>query len=268
NTFTRANLYLSAIDRPVLRGNRFVDGKGLGFGYAPGSPVWLGQIADLSEVEANRASGTAPQRVLQFASSGVRGTWTLGPASVAVYVLADVTVESGGTMQVLDGALLKNAGDVRVLAGGTLTATGARVTAVGDDSVGGNSDGDNGSSSWPGFDVLSGAAATISGSTFTRAAVALDVNGDWFTAGGDADVSATGSQFSENAFDIANGPKDEVGAVDAGGSFALLISTHEHGCTRPAPNQDFYTRTLVDVEGTGRQDDPPCKPGYVESDSH
>ncbi len=272
NTFTRSTLSLQTLDAPVVQGNTFIDGAPMGYGYLSASPVYVGGVADLSGITANTATGTPAQRTFAFSSSHVRTAWTLAPATGHLHSFNNVTIDAGATLTVPSGAVLKNTGSLIVAKGGTLTARAARFTSLGDDTVGGDTDPSDAHPSWPGIDVQLGATLSATGSTFTNASIAIEANINWaIDPSPYATVTVGGSgTFAGNGFDITNGPKDRLGgaAVDAGGSGASIVSSHQHLCVPPPlTTLPVVSIPIWDVEGDGRIDGM-CLPTYTEVKGH
>jgi len=174
-------------------------------------------------------------------------------------VLANVTVDGGGTLTATPGSVMKNVGTLVVESGGMLRATGASFTGLP-------------GFSYHGLSARAGATVEIGGSTLSGATVGLEANPDWLSGRTYAAVSVLDSTFSGNGTDISNGFKDVPwgAAVNAARSSALSISSHSHLCM-PPPNSGLplITRTLYDVEGiAGRVDSLPCPITYTELDGH
>ena len=258
NRFERSTVVLGNLKRPVVRDNAFVDGKGVGYGYVVDAPFYASQIANLSGIGANTATGTRPgQKVMAISTSSVTGAWTLRPG--VSYALDDVTVAAGGSLVALSGTSMRNTGPVTVVAGGTLTMSGTSVRS--------GRDGDQ----WPGFTLMAGSTTSITDSTISGAVVAIDAAPDWFVNGG-ADVTVATSSFSGNGFDIRNGLSDYPGnnVVDASSSTVPKGSIHVHTCEPPTvdPPLSPYSRRIADVVSRGVADDPECLPGYTEVKGH
>ena len=210
STFTRARLELRETAKPLLQDNTFVDGGDLE--TTRRYPVFMYSIGDLADVRRNTTTGTGRDRVIDIVASTVATSWTVDPASYSVYSLYEVTVVGDATLAIVSGAILKNSGAISVSNGGTATIDGATLTALGDDSVAGDSNGESGSESWPGINAALGSTVAITGSDLKHADIGIETNQY-------ADVSANGSTFTANSWDISTGYKDSPGgsAVDAHG---------------------------------------------------
>jgi hypothetical protein len=158
--------------------------------------------------------------------------------------------------------LVKSSGGLTILNGGTATIRNAKLTSSDDDSIGGDT---GNAAGWSGIDAKIGSTLSIDSSLLKNASVAIQSNGY-------ADVSATGSTFNGNAWDIMTTYKDLPGnsAVDAHGSSVHppLVSVHEHVCSTPPGVEPVivFAITIYDVEYG--PEDGTCPPLWVESKPH
>ncbi len=274
NSFVRTPLWLQSLSAPVVQDNTFADSQ-LSDGSAT-QPLLVDKVGDLAGIHSNTATGGAVQRTFYIMQSTVASSWTVDPANNGVYRLDGVTVADGATMTVSSDAVLKNSGDasLTVSKGGTLKATDATFTSYGDDSVEGDSDGDDGPGTWSGIDAELGSTVTISGSLLKNASIAIDANSGWETSTTPyADVTVTGSTFEGNGFDIENGYKDwpligKPVTVIGSAVNPALVSFHWHTCVPPPTDPPLPTVEIKiwDVEW-GVPDDT-CPPDYTERKNH
>jgi hypothetical protein len=277
NVLVGSQVDVAGVAAPVVRSNRFV---------GTASPLNVIGVGDLAGVGANSASGSPIQRVFTVSSSTVASSWTVDPATSAIYQLQNLTIADGGTLTASAGAIVKGADTgltIDVENGGVLNASNTTFTSAADDSAGGdtNDDGnDSAPGSWSGIRAEFGSTITIDGGALTHALIGIDANPgqevDLLTPF--ASVQATNMHFSANDFDIRNGYKDweHVGkAVDATGSSVdpALVSSHEHLCiptVETDPPLPVIPIKIWDVKfGLLSFGDEKCPPvDYVEEKAH
>ena len=69
STLTRSSVAVQLVLSPVVRANNFVDGAGVGFGFATQSPFYAGSVTDRSQITDNTEPAHPRRRLLSPTST-------------------------------------------------------------------------------------------------------------------------------------------------------------------------------------------------------
>ncbi len=171
NAYTASPVALNAQNAPVVSANTF---------SATPFPLSISSVTNLVSITGNKASGTPVQRVFKVFGSTVANTWTIDPASSAIYQIDLVRINRGATLTVRAGAIVKTGLVDSFDVYGTLRVNGTAaapvvMSSVRDDTAGGDTNSD-GNQSVPGardfnLVVLQGGSATLDHVKFRYAAL-------------------------------------------------------------------------------------------------